>query len=273
MLTTRRPLRAAVLCSRGAPGLIDLLERDRRRGEADDVACVVCSEPSFAGADRLAAAGIPVVSHPIAAFYGRRAAPAFRDFETRRAYDCATIEALAPYSPDLVLLDGYLYLLTRAFLDAFPARVVNLHFSDLTLRLPDGRPMYPGPRAVRDAILDGQRETSATVHLVNEVPDGGAPIIRSSPYAVSPLATRAREWNAVEMLKAYAFAHQEWMIRGASGVLLAGCLALVADGRADLDALATADPARTMPWLVDEQGRLAPPASTAICERLWRYRR
>jgi len=39
MLTTSRPLRAAVLCSRRAPGLLDLLERDRRRGEAYDIAC------------------------------------------------------------------------------------------------------------------------------------------------------------------------------------------------------------------------------------------
>lgn len=273
MLTARRPLRAAVLCSRRAPGLVDLLERDRRRGEAYEIACVVTSETACAEERRLAALGVPVASHPIGGFYAQRGASMFRDFDTRAAYDRATLDAIARYAPDLVVLDGYLYLVTRPLLDAFPARILNLHFSDLTLRTPDGRPRYPGPRAVRDAIFDEQTETSATVHLVNEVPDGGAPVVRSWPYPVSPLASRARAWQAFDVLKAYAFAHQEWMIRGSSGLLLAASLALVADGRVDLDALAAADPAASAPWLVDEQGRLAPPAATRICERLWRYRR
>jgi folate-dependent phosphoribosylglycinamide formyltransferase PurN len=273
MLTNCRPLRAAVLCSKRAPGLVDLLEHDRRRGEAYEIVCVVCSEAAFAEERRLAELGVRVLSHPIAGFCAQRGASMFRDFDTRAHYDAATLGCLRRYAPDLILLDGYRYLVTRPLLDAFPARILNLHFSDLTVRTADGRPMYPGPRAVRDAIVDAQTETSATVHLVNDVPDGGAPIVRSWAYPVSPLAARARAWQAADMLKAYAFAHQEWMIRGASALLLAASLALIADGRVDLDALAEADPAASMPWLVDEQGRLAPPASSGMCERLWRYRR
>jgi len=126
---------------------------------------------------------------------------------------------------------------------------------------------------VRDALADGQVETSATVHLVNEQPDGGAPIVRSWPYPVSPLVAHARQWSAPDMLKAYAYAHQEWMIRGASGPLLSSALDLVASGRVDLDALSTRDPSTVTPWLVDEQGRLTPPAAIRMHEILRRYNR
>ena len=154
------------------------------------------------------------------------------------------------------------YLLTTPMLEAFPHRILNLHFSDLTIRRADRRPAYAGIRAVRDAIVDGQKETSATVHMVNEEPDGGPPVVRSWPYPVSPLVAHARSWDARDMLKAYAFAHQEWMIRGASGPLLSAALQLVASGTVDLDELAMRDPGTVTPWLIDERGRMTPPAGT-----------
>ena len=71
MLTTRRPLRAAVLCSRRAPGLVDLLERDRRRGEAYEIACVVTSEATFAEERRRS--GKTAVLEATARAFGRSA--------------------------------------------------------------------------------------------------------------------------------------------------------------------------------------------------------
>ena len=75
------------------------------------------------------------------------------------------------------------------------------------------------------------------------------------------------------MLKAYAFAHQEWMIRDASGPLLSAALRLVTDRRVDLDDLSAADPARVMPWLIDGQGRMTPPDALRIHELLRGYKR
>ena len=142
------------------------------------------------------------------------------------------LRLLAPFEPDVVVLDGYLYLLTAPMLGAFPNRIINLHFSDLTLRRADGRPAYAGIRAVRDAVFDGRTETRATVHLVDAEPDDGAPILLSWPFAVPPLVEDGRRWRATEMLKAYAFAHQEWMLRAASGPMLRAALELVEIGRA-----------------------------------------
>jgi len=243
------------------------------RGSAYELVCVVTSERTFEGAERVAAAGATVVPHPIADFCAARSSSVYHDMVARRAYDRATAGLLQAFAPDLVLLDGYLFVLTRPVLDAFSSRILNLHFSDLTIRRADGRPMYAGVRAVRDAIVDGQSETCATVHLVDDEPDGGAPLVRSWPFPVAPLATRARGWNATDMLKAYAYAHQEWMLREASAPLLSAALRLVTRGQVDLRALSRRSPSTVMPWLIDERARLTPPEALHICERLRGYQR
>ncbi len=259
MLTRRTPLRVAVLCSRRAPGLAHLLTQAIGTARPFDIVSVITSEPACADAEVVREHGVPMQTHDIRAYYASRGANVYHDVATRRAYDRDTLALLEPDAPDIVLLDGYLYLLTRPMLELYRNRMLNLHFSDLTLRRQDHGPVYPGLRAVRDALMDGQTETRATVHVVNDEPDGGAPLVRSWAYPVSPMVARARAWNAADMLKAYAFAHQEWMIREASGPLLASALSLVATGAIDLDAFEGLDPDRVVPWLLDERGRLTPP--------------
>ncbi len=251
-MLTCAPLKVAVLCSRRAPGLIDLLERDR--GRSYEIVCCVASEPTFAERVELEARGVPVRVHSIRDFCAARGTSVFRDMRARAEYDAATAELLAPYDTDLVLLDGYVYLVTAPLLQAYAARIVNLHFSDLTLRLPDGRPRFPGIRAVRDALTAGESETRATIHLVNAEADAGAPIVRSWPVPVSPMVGEARAWNATDMLKAYAFAHQEWMLRGVAGPLLAAALRLIATRAVDLTDLASKPPAAVVPWEADQRG-------------------
>jgi folate-dependent phosphoribosylglycinamide formyltransferase PurN len=265
------PLRVAIVCSSRAPGLPDLLERDPARGRAYQIVCLVTSDRSCDAHDVAIRHGTAVLFHPIAEFYGGRPRSIEKDPATRRAYDRATVERLRHYAPDLVLLDGYLYIATDALLDAFPRRVLNLHFGDLTIRHCDGRPVFPGQRAVRDAIVAGEKETATTLHLVNAVPDGGAPIVRSWPHAVSPLAAYARGAHADGMLKAYIHAHQEWMIRGSAGPVLMTGLHLIAGHAVDLDQLGEANPAKVLPWVVDDRGRVSPPEGMHLFERLWAY--
>lgn len=262
MLTTATPLRVAVLCSRRAPGLAHLLTRASHPARTFEIAGVITSESTCADEAVVRDHGVPMRTHDIRAFYAARASKVYRDFHTRRAYDRDTLAMLAEFTPDVVLLDGYLYLLTRAVLDAYRNRILNLHFSDLTIRRADGGPAYAGIRAVRDALADGRSETRATVHMVNEEPDGGAPLVRSWAYPVSPMVAHARARNATDMFKAYAYAHQEWMIREASGPLLASTLSLVSSGALDLDRLADAGSDVVAPWLLDERGRLTSPVPT-----------
>ena len=61
------------------------------------------------------------------------------------------------------------------------------------------------------------------------------------------------------MLRAYAFAHQEWMMREASGPLLAAALQLIAGGQLALDTIGAREPQAVEPWSIDESGHLTPP--------------
>ncbi len=72
---------------------------------------------------------------------------------------------LEEHGVELVVLAGYMHLLTKPFLDRFPGRIVNVHPSLL--------PEFPGAHAVDDALAAGVRETGVTVHLVDEGLDTG----------------------------------------------------------------------------------------------------
>jgi len=82
---------------------------------------------------------------------------------------------------DLVVLAGYLHLLTRPFLDRFPQRIVNVHPSLL--------PAFPGLRAIEQALEAGVETTGVTVHVVDEGLDSG-PILAQVPVA-APVSTQA----------------------------------------------------------------------------------
>jgi folate-dependent phosphoribosylglycinamide formyltransferase PurN len=234
-----------------------LLNRSPDRGVTFEIVCVMSSDRAFAEEVRVERRGIPTRGHSIHEFYASRAHADVDDLDVRSEYDAETLTRLNPYAPDVVLLDGYLYLVTTPLLAAFPSRILNLHFSDLTLRHPDGSPRFPGVHAVRDAILAGSSETRATVHLVNERPDDGPPIVRSWPFPVSPLVEDLRTQDAPDVLKAYVHAHEHWMLRTVSGPLAAAALRLVSTGAADLEALNARGGAP--PWLLDRLGSLQAP--------------
>jgi len=225
MLTIARRRRVALLCSRRCPGLSSLL-RGHRRGLFEIVGCLV-SDDRFADRGRLEAAGVPVIDHPIRPFYAARGLP-IADLAARRDYDRQSVERLAMLRPNLLLLSSYLYLLTDPVLEAFPNRILNVHGSDLARTGPDGRPLYPGLRAVRAAILAGEPETRATAHLVDERLDGGPVLLRSQPYPVPSLVGDLRRSRNLHAVHAYAFAHEEWMLATAWGPLLTAGAALLA---------------------------------------------
>src|SRR3989441_9207130 len=90
---------------------------------------------------------------------------------------------------DLVVLAGYMHLVTEAFLDRFPDRIVNVHPSLL--------PEFPGAHAIDDALAAGVETTGVTVHYVDEGLDSGA-VLRQEPVAVEPRNTLLERIHAVE---------------------------------------------------------------------------
>jgi phosphoribosylglycinamide formyltransferase-1 len=232
MLTRRRSggshvLRVAVLCSRRAPGLSYLLEAPER-GRSYEVVAVITSDAECVERERLAAARVPCVLHHLRAFYEARGAR-LGDMGPRADYDRGTVELLAPYRPDLVILCGYLHIVTRPILEAYAERVINVHDSDLMLTDATGLPKYRGLHAVRDAVFAGEGETRSTVHLATPVCDAGPPMIRSWSFPTHPMVDEARSSGAADILKAYAYAQREWMMRASWGPLLATAIGLYAE--------------------------------------------
>jgi phosphoribosylglycinamide formyltransferase-1 len=88
-----------------------------------------------------------------------------RDYPDRATRDAAMADWLAGQAVRLVVLAGYMHLLTNAFLDRFPGAVVNVHPSLL--------PEFPGAHAVEEQLAAGIAESGATVHLVDEGVDSG----------------------------------------------------------------------------------------------------
>lgn len=253
------PLRVAVLCSDRAPGLLHLLNGDPDRGRTYDIVCCVTSEPTFAEEVRVERRGVPTRSRGIRAFYGARQARLGAAPDVRAAFDAGTAQMLTAFSPDLVALAGYQYLLTDPMLSAFRRRILNLHFADLTLRTPGGDPGFPGMRAVRDALAAGCTETRATVHLVDGKAAAGPPLVRSWAFPVSPMVDDAHAWAAADMLQAYAYAHEQWMVRACAGPLWSAALRLVTGRAIDLDDLPASGPGAAAPWELDRRAALMPP--------------
>ena len=96
---------------------------------------------------------------------------------------------LEEHGVDLVVLAGYMQILTTAFLDRFSGRIVNVHPSLL--------PAFPGTRAIADALEAGVETTGVTVHFVDEGVDTG-PVIAQEPVPVEPSGTLEERIQAVE---------------------------------------------------------------------------
>lgn len=128
--------------------------------------CAVASNvPDAAALDRAARARVP------AAVFEEDA------YADRAARDTAMADWLQEQRAELVVCAGYMQLLTCAFLDRFPARVVNVH--------PALLPAFPGAHAVEDALAAGVAETGASVHLVDEGIDSGL-VLRQEAVTILP---------------------------------------------------------------------------------------
>jgi len=173
-------LNVAVLCSKRAPGLPEMRK-------LVNVACVLDRQPPR-GCDR-------------------------------RSFDIQTAAILAPYDVDAIVLLGYIYILTEPLLAAFPERILNVHDSDLTLRNDDGSPRYAGLHATRDAIYGGERETRSCVHIVTPELDAGPVVARSNAFPVAPFVRVAATRGEDDIVRAYAYAQREWMMRSTWGAL------------------------------------------------------
>jgi phosphoribosylglycinamide formyltransferase-1 len=107
------------------------------------------------------------------------------EYPSREARDGAIADWIEARGADLVVLAGYMQLLSPSFVDRFRNRIVNVH--------PALLPSFPGLDAVQQALDHGVKMTGVTVHFVDEGVDSG-PIILQRPVPVPP----DREWQTLE---------------------------------------------------------------------------
>ena len=133
------------------------------------------------------------------------------DKSLREWYDSETVEMLLHANVDVVVLLGYLFVATEPLINAFGDRLWNVH---------DGTQKYPGLHATRDAIIALETETRSIVHVVTPELDRGPMIVQSEPFLVAPFAHHAVMAGEMDIVRAYAYAHREWMMRSCWGDLV-----------------------------------------------------
>jgi len=141
------------------------------------ISAVASNKPRVNALRRAESAGIPARVFDAA------------DYGTREQRDRDLADWLQLRGVDLVVLAGYMHLLTAGFLERFPERIVNVHPSLL--------PQFPGAHAIDDALNAGVDTTGVTIHLVDEGLDTG-PVIRQEPVAVEPRTTLVERIHEVE---------------------------------------------------------------------------
>ncbi len=159
-----RGARIAVCVSGAGSNLAALRAREKRGTLGGSIALVVgdrpCGALAYAADEGLSTALVDPSVH-----------------EGRAAWDEALASTLLAADVDLVVLAGFMRVLGPGTLAAFAGRILNVHPSLL--------PAFPGAHAVRDALAAGVRVTGVTVHLVDDLLDGG-PIVAQEPVLVLP---------------------------------------------------------------------------------------
>lgn len=149
-----RPItKIAILISGRGSNMVALAEAvgDGRVPNAQ-IALVVSDKPAAAGLEHARKQGLKTIAIP-------------RQGQTRREHDREIVSALREHEIDLVCLAGYMRLLSKAFVEAFRGRILNIHPSLL--------PSFPGLDAHRQTLEHGVKWSGCTVHFVDHTLDGG----------------------------------------------------------------------------------------------------
>lgn len=186
--------RIGVLISGRGSNLQALILAVQKGQLAADIAVVISNRLQAAGLELARAAGIEalILDH--------------RQFATREDYDGRLAEELRARDVSLVCLAGFMRLVSRRLLDAFPGAVLNIHPSLL--------PAFPGVNAQQQAFEHGVKVTGATVHLVTSELDAG-PIVLQACVAV-------QETDTMETLSERILIEEHRIYPEAVAIVLAG---------------------------------------------------
>lgn len=164
-MSAMKKLRLGILASGGGTNLQSIIDQCQQNKIDAEIKLVFSNNPEAGALARAAKAQLPhlCINH--------------RDYPDRQSFDRAVVAALQQAGVELVVLAGFMRIISPVFLDAFPGRVINIHPSLL--------PAFPGLNVQQKAIDYGARFSGCTVHFVDGGVDTGPIIIQ----AVVPVLT------------------------------------------------------------------------------------
>ena len=181
----RRP-RAAVFVSGGGTNLQALLDKRGTVIKSGDIALVISNKPNAYALERARNAGVEAVYVP-------------HDRADHRAFELECERLLSEKGIDVIVLAGFMLILSADFVKKFDRRIINVHPALIPSFCGEG---FYGLRVHRAALDYGVKVTGATVHYVNEVADGGEIILQK--------AVDVMEGDTPETLQRRVMEQAEW---------------------------------------------------------------
>ena len=158
-----RKEKLGILCSGRGSNLASIIEAVERGDIPAEIAVVIADKADAYALERAREKGIPAVS------------VIYRDYAERADFERAMLDELHAHDVGLVVLAGFMRILSPVFVHAYTGRILNIH--------PALLPSFPGAHAHRDALAYGVKVSGCTVHFVDEGMDSG-PIIMQAAVPV-----------------------------------------------------------------------------------------
>ena len=182
--------RIAVFVSGGCTNLQALLDAEKSgKISSGKISLIVSSSPEAYALKRAENSGVPAVT------------VSKKEYGTQAAVERKIKELLDEYKIDLIVLAGFMTILSEEFMKDYPERTINVHPALIPSFCGKG---YYGLRVHEEALARGVKVTGATVHFVNEIPDGGRIIAQK--------AVRVLDGDTPETLQKRVMRLAEWKI-------------------------------------------------------------
>lgn len=182
--------RIAVLVSGGGTNLQALIDAEKSGVlKSGEIVLVLSNKPGAYALKRAADAGI------------RTETVEKKDFPDRAAFEAEIISRLEQSGAELIILAGFMCILSADFTARYPKRIINVHPSLIPSFCGEG---FYGLRVHEAALERGVRVTGATVHYVNEITDGGEIILQK--------AVEVKEGDTPEVLQRRVMEEAEWLL-------------------------------------------------------------
>ena len=184
------PARIAVMVSGGGTNLQALLDAQAAgKLPSGEIVLVIASNPKAYALERAKNAGVPAF------------AVSKKELGGQKAFEAGISALLAEYKIDLIILAGFLSILSAEFTAKWPRRILNIHPSLIPSFC--GQGMY-GLKVHEAALAKGVKVTGATVHFVNEIPDGGEILLQK--------AVDILPGDTAEVLQRRVMEQAEWLL-------------------------------------------------------------